>query len=118
MSLSTSLEALRVGELTFDSFARAEASFFALGGHSPDLAAMLHDEYEVPLDQESAGNTALHWCVRRRRYDLAEWLLGAGADVNAVGYRWDRAGQTPLAVARQSGDAKFVQILQKAGGRG
>jgi ankyrin repeat protein len=92
--------------------------FVAFGGGSPELAAALHDEYGVALDQESAGTTALHWSIFRDRYQLAEWLIDNGANLDAVGYQWQRAGETPLAVARRVGDSKYIQLLQRAGARG
>jgi ankyrin repeat protein len=89
--------------------------YVAIGGAGPDLAAMLYDEYGVPLDQESLGNTTLHWCVMREDHELAEWLLDAGADPSPVGYKWQRQGETPLALAQRNGARKLVDLLQRAG---
>jgi len=88
--------------------------YAAIGGGSIETAELLANA-GASVDQESVGTTALHWCARRGRYDLARWLLDRGANPEAVGYRWDRAGETPLAVAGD--DAKMVGLLREAGAR-
>ncbi len=93
-------------------------TFVAIGTGSPDLAALLFDEYGASLDQHSAGSTALHWCVARGRYELAEWLIENGANFNSVSYRSKPEGETPLAVAKRVGDSNFIQLLQKVGAKG
>jgi ankyrin repeat protein len=49
----------------------------------------------------------------KRHVACLEALVEAGADVNIA----DRAGATPLALARGRGYAEMVAILEKAGAR-
>ena len=72
--------------------------WFAVGGGALEIAELLAS-HDVPIDQESRGTTALHRCASDDDVELAHWLLEHGADPEAVGYFWDREGQTPLEVA-------------------
>lgn len=85
--------------------------YAVLGGGSVEMAELL-DGYGVPIDQESKGTTALHWCAKRRDYDLARWLVDRGADKDALGHNWVRAGQTALQIADAEGDSKMAAILK------
>jgi ankyrin repeat protein len=94
----------------------APMHYAALGRGDVEIAALLH-ERGAAIDQESQGLTALHWSVRRDRPDLTVWLIEHGADLQALSYKWDERGQTPLQVAlafKQAGQAK---ILRDAGAR-
>ncbi|XP_053696609.1 uncharacterized protein LOC128743930 [Sabethes cyaneus] len=51
--------------------------------------------------------TALHLCVERDEYDIAQELIRAGADVNAK----NRSGTTPLHLAVSRRNVRFVQLL-------
>jgi hypothetical protein len=55
--------------------------------------------------------------VKRGDLDLAKWLLEQGVDPEPVGYSWRREGQTPLAVAKQSGEVALAKVLVEAGAR-
>lgn len=90
--------------------------YAALGGGDVETAALLQSLGVAP-DQESVGVTALHWCARLDRRDLAAWLIEAGADVEALGLKWDRDGQTPLQIARAEGHREVVGLLEQAGAR-
>ncbi len=58
------------------------------------------------------GMTALHWAARRSDGDLAEMLIYAGANLDAL----TRLGQhTPLHVASRSGNDTVVRALLDAG---
>ena len=105
---------LRVHERGADDF--AVLWYAAMGGDEVELAELLIDR-GTPVDQESIGTTALHWCARRGRRELARFLIERGADPNAVGYRWDRAGQTPLQVALADGRDEGAAVLRYAGAR-
>ncbi|MCR9246529.1 MAG: hypothetical protein NXI31_15965 [bacterium] len=91
--------------------------FFTVFGKGAIEMAKLLLTLGATVDQDSVGVTALHWCVKRRAYDLAVFLLENEADPEPVGYLWNRDGETPLQVARTVGDAKMVGVLERAGAR-
>lgn len=91
--------------------------YAAIGNASIELAELLL-ERGVSVDQETMGSTTLHFCAMRGRLELAKWLIEAGADVNAVGYKWDRSGQTPLQTANARGQAAVAALLRDAGAIG
>lgn len=86
----------------------------AIGGGSVELAELLLSR-GAPVDQESLGTTGLHWAVRRNALDLVAFLLERGANIDAVGYKFDRAGQTPLELARAQGRDEIVRLLVESG---
>jgi len=88
--------------------------YAGLGGGSVEMAELLL-HFDVPVDQESVGTTALHLCARRGHRDLARFLIENDADVEAVGYKWSRDGQTPLQVAVSEGNTTMVALLKDAG---
>lgn len=88
----------------------------AIGGGSIEAAELLAS-FGTPLDQDSVGLTALHWAARRGHVDLCAWLLERGADVDAVGHRWDKAGQTPLEVALVHDQPAVATLLRQRGAR-
>lgn len=90
--------------------------YAAIGGGSVEMAERLLS-FGVPPDQESAGTTTLHWCVRSGDADLLAFLLERGADPEPVGHRWNREGETPLALALEAGDTPLVKLLRDGGAR-
>lgn len=91
--------------------------YAAIGGGGVEFAELLHSR-GAEIDQETVGLTTLHWSVRRGLPDLTVWLLEKGADVEAVAYKWDRRGQTPLQVALADGDEQQATLLRAEGARG
>lgn len=91
--------------------------YAAIGGDTAEPAELLV-EYGASVDQESQGTTALHWCVLRGRRELVRWLIDHDADLEAVAYNRDLAGQTPLQLARANGDDAMTRLLKDAGARG
>ncbi len=91
--------------------------YAAIGGGGVEIASLLH-ERGTAIDQESQGLTTLHWSVRNSLPELTVWLLEQGADLEALAYKWDRRGQTPLQVALEDGEADQAKILRDAGARG
>lgn len=83
-------------------------------GHSVEAAALLL-EFGAPIEQESGGETALHWAVLRNDVDLIHFLLDAGADPTAIGYRTNRAGLTPYQLARFEENDSAIRALRRAG---
>ncbi|NOT30285.1 MAG: hypothetical protein HOP15_07545, partial [Planctomycetes bacterium] len=90
--------------------------YVALGGGGPAMAERLVAR-GVELDQESQGATTLHLCVRSDDTELAEWLIARGCALEPLGYRWNPSGETPLALARQEGRKRIVELLEKAGAK-
>jgi len=123
--------ALSLGELDFARFLLADDPlrihergphdfavlwYAAIGGGSVEAAELLL-EAGAPVDQESLGVTCLHWAAMRGQLDLVSCLAERGADLERVGYKFDRAGQTPLALARAKGRDEAVRRLQDLGAR-
>jgi ankyrin repeat protein len=90
--------------------------YAAVGGGSAEMAELLMG-LGVEVDQQSMGTTTLHWSARIGDLDLAAQLIEAGADLEAVGYLWDRDGQTPYQVAVAE-DSPVAKLLREAGARG
>lgn len=90
--------------------------FVVLGGGGVEIAQLLH-QYGAAVDQESLGYTALHWCARSDQAELAAWLIEHGADIEAIGFKFDRDGRTPLQIARTEECPAIVAMLEKAGAR-
>jgi ankyrin repeat protein len=88
--------------------------YAAIGGGSVEAAELLLDA-GVPVNQESQGTTALHWAADRGQLDLVRFLAERGADLDAVGYKFDRNGQRPLQLALESGEADMVKLLEDLG---
>lgn len=65
--------------------------------------------------RKDTGLTALMYAALNERNDptIAQWLINAGADVNAK----DSGGETALSIARQRGNTKVVSALLAAGGK-
>ena len=56
-------------------------------------------------------NTLLHIAVEEKQVELAEFLIGAGCDVNAV----DDTGETPLHVAAVFPSKEIAELLVRNG---
>lgn len=88
--------------------------YVAIG--ADDTAALeLLIEFGADVEQESAGETALHHAAFRNRPQVAAALLDLGADPGAVGHRQDPAGATPYTLAERR-DSKDVLELFRARG--
>lgn len=91
-------------------------SWFAVGGGALEIVELLA-KHAIPIDQESRGTTALHRCASEDDVELAHWLLQHGAEKEAVGYFWNREGQTPLQVAMAGDNTRVATLLRDAGAR-
>jgi len=88
--------------------------YASIGGGSLEAAELLFAA-GTPIDQESAGDTCLHWAVQRDQPELVAWLLEHGADPDPLGHKWERAGLTPLGLARKRGRKACIDLLVAAG---
>lgn len=88
--------------------------YAAIGGGSVEAAELLL-EHGADVDQESQLTTALHLAAQRNHLDLARWLVEHDADIDRVGYKFSRAGDTPLALARQRGNDEMARLLEDLG---
>lgn len=57
------------------------------------------------------GATALHWAALRGNKEVVEYLVGAGADVNAR----NKEGETPFQVAQRAGRKNVLPLLGGGG---
>lgn len=85
----------------------------AIGAGSVEAAALLL-AHGADLEQDSGGETALHWAASHDQPDLLRFLLDEGANPQALSYRQDRAGQTPLQLAVAKGKAGAARMLRAA----
>ncbi|HSJ64375.1 MAG TPA: ankyrin repeat domain-containing protein [Gemmatimonadaceae bacterium] len=88
-------------------------SAIAAGDPALVLAVVRRDPsaLERRLSRFEHGRSPLHYAIERKRPDLAEMLVEAGADPNAL----DLHGQTPLAVALTHGEAALARLLRAKG---
>jgi ankyrin repeat protein len=86
----------------------------AIGQGSVEAAEMLL-KHGAPIEQESAGETALHWAALRGHADLISFLVEEGANLHAVGYKQDRAARTPLQLAVDNGRDEAIRVLKGHG---
>ena len=77
-----------------------------------DAVRALLDQGADVQTAHTDGMTALHWAAQRGHVEMAEVLIYAGANLDAV----TRIGHhTPLHVASRSGHAEVVRVLLEAG---
>ncbi len=68
---------------------------------------------ERKMSRFEGGQTALHFAINRKRYDILDLLIELGADVDAK----DMSGQSPLEMAMLRGDQEAIRRLKKAGAK-
>ena len=83
----------------------------AMQGDRDAVRSLLKRKADVNAPQGD-GTTALHWAAFRDDVEMAQLLLGAGANVMAT----TRLGDlTPLFMAAKNGSAPMIELLLKAG---
>jgi ankyrin repeat protein len=96
-------------------------SFPAIGGGGAEqleIARLLLDG-GADVNSHKRGQTALHWAARGGQMEMAELLLGRGAE--AEPRAWLTLGEreitTPLDLARKGGHAAMIELLGRHGAR-
>lgn len=89
--------------------------YYAAIGKGNVEAAELLLAHGASVDQESQMTTALHEATLRGQIDLVRYLAEQGADLNVVGYRIDRNGQSPLQTAVLHGRDDVAKLLRQLG---
>ena len=109
-------EDFQLGDLNFMSPEEIQKLFFKeCKKQIPDLELIkvILDNGLVDVNiKDYEGWSPLHNVVYRNNIDLAELLIFAGADVNAVD---DYYGESPLRVAVRRGNKEMQALLQKHG---
>jgi hypothetical protein len=92
--------------------------FSAISLGDLDLIRKLAEENPETLDRRMSRfedrQTALHFAIQRKRYDILDLLIELGADPEAE----DHNGHTALAVAMMRGDQEAIRHLHAAGAKG
>ncbi len=92
--------------------------FSAISLGDPDLIRRVVKQNPKALDRRTSrfegGQTALHFAVSLKRYDILDLLIKLGADLEAE----DQSGHTALAAAIMRGDRQAIHRLLAAGAKG
>jgi uncharacterized protein len=88
----------------------SEIADAAMNKNISSVRSLLQRKADVNAPQVD-GATALHWAVRLDDLEMADLLIGAGADVKAA----NRFGVTPLSLACINGNGAMIEKLLKAG---
>ena len=85
---------------------------FAIAWFNDTKAADLFKKYGAKIENENGRNTPFLGAFTWKRFDVAEWLLKNGANVNAV----DNSGNTALFyVAKRKYKIEYVELLLQFG---
>jgi ankyrin repeat protein len=76
-------------------------------GDEKQIAEILSKDFRQISARNALGNTPLHSAVYQEQEGIVRLLLGAGADVNAVG----QEGETPLHTAVRTDQPELVELL-------
>ncbi len=75
---------------------------------TPEIFELLLSQPDLQIDlKDSRGNTALFWAIYTGNLNFVQKLLAKGANPNQI----NSTGETPLAMAKEYGQAKIVQLL-------
>jgi len=85
---------------------------YAVGANRLNVTKLLMECKADATKVDGQGNTALHYAAAYGRKDLADYLIGAGLQVNAK----NSVGLTPLAVASRNKQKVAVTFLTEKGG--
>jgi RNA polymerase sigma factor (sigma-70 family) len=101
----------RAAEFLLSRGAKLDLGSAAALGFSENVRHWIHVDPKRVHECGPWGRTALHWAISGGHVDLAEWLLGHGAGIEAV----DHWGCTPLHLAAELGRGDCVDLLVGAG---
>lgn len=95
-----------------DWFEQEQIHFAAMDGDVKRARQLLADG--VPIDRfDETAHTALHYAAENEKFELVEFLLNAGANVNAQDE--SRAGDTPLGTIAATCSLRMAKRLIAAG---
>ena len=80
------------------------------------IARFLLTQEKVDLDiRDSWGLSPLLWALEQETWDIAKWLIEAGADPNLPSEHLKKHNETPMIMAAMKGRFDLVKLLMKAG---
>ncbi|MFP6596987.1 MAG: sigma-70 family RNA polymerase sigma factor [Candidatus Hydrogenedentota bacterium] len=97
----------RVAEVLLSRGASLDLSSASALGFSEKVRYWIHRNPQRIHERGLWGRTPLHWAISGGHVELAEWLLGHGAAIEAT----DHWGCTPLHLAAELGQRDSVDLL-------
>ncbi|MFP6617275.1 MAG: sigma-70 family RNA polymerase sigma factor, partial [Candidatus Hydrogenedentota bacterium] len=97
----------RVAEVLLSRGASLDLSSASALGFSEKVRYWIHRNPQRIHERGVWGRTPLHWAISGGHVELAEWLLGHGAAIEAT----DHWGCTPLHLAAELGQRDSVDLL-------
>jgi ankyrin repeat protein len=85
----------------------------AAEGDLPEIQRLVAAGYDVNGFDADLSRTPLHYSVEGEQYKAAQWLIEAGANVNA--HEEEKIGETPLSLAAQGNYPEIVELLLRNG---
>jgi ankyrin repeat protein len=82
----------------------------AKSGDVETIKTLIKSDPSLIEARDSDGSTPLHCATWKGQEKVAEFLVAAGADVNAINQN-DHWGTTPLHAAAHANQAKIAQLL-------
>lgn len=96
-----------------DWFEKEQLHFAADDGDLDKVKTLIDQGYDVNAIDEAMELTPLHYAVRSEKFKVAEYLITAGANVNA--HEAEKAGETPLGDVAENCSYEMAEFLINAG---
>jgi len=93
-------------------FEKGQLHFAAQDGNLERVKKLIADGYPLNVFDD-IDKTPLHYAAEKEHFDVAEYLIKSGADVNA--HNRDRAGDTPLGAIAGNCSYNMAKLLVDAG---